>query len=729
MRSLKFTFMLKLLLLSCGLTLLATAAQAEYCVLPDNGAGTVDLPPDCPNGYQGPMQIIDGLPPGTTLEIAATLTDFMNVFRFAGGTLGGEVQQFDATLHWQVTGTGGLTGYSRTMDIPVQCEVHTGPRNPGDPVQTFSQRLFHMAGQLYGDPDFCTLIVQAGDNLGLPCPGQTELKSLPDGNFNVDSFFDITYRIDFEGCPGSPLEDYLGSTTSSGRFQAGEPYNPNPEHSCILPDNGTGTIDLPPECPDGYQGHMNIVDGLPPGTTIEIDAQLTDFANIVRTPGGTLAGEIQQFDATLYWQVAGTGDLAGYSRTMAIPVECEVHTGPRNPGDPVQTFPQQLYSLSGQLFGDPDFCTLVVQAGQAHGLPSPGQSVLTELPSGDFAVDSFFDITYRIDFEGCPGSPLADFAGTTTDTDHFHAGEPYNPNPEHSCILPDNGAGTIDLPPECPDGYQGSMIIIDGLPPGTTIEVEAQLTDFANVVRFPGGTMGGEVQQFDATLYWQLTGTGDLSGYTRSLAIPVECEFHTGLRNPGDPVQTFLQDVFRLEGELFGDPDFCVLRVRAGTDFGLPSPGQAVLTELPSGDFAVDSFFDITYQIEFAGCPGSPLADLSGTTTATDHFHAGEELVTAVRPPVPVAPFVLYQNTPNPFNPATTIAYDVPQGGGRVALDIYDLSGRHVRSLVDELQTAGPKAVLWDGKDAGGRAASSGVYLYVLKTRQGQIARKMAVIK
>ncbi|UCC30105.1 MAG: hypothetical protein JSU86_18145, partial [Phycisphaerales bacterium] len=208
------------------------------------------------------------------------------------------------------------------------------------------------------------------------------------------------------------------------------------------------------------------------------------------------------------------------------------------------------------------------------------------------------------------------------------------------CVVPDNGNGTITLPPAGCDylGPDEVHEIIDGLPPGTTIELDPIHMDFIcsqdggtvcslplppGECELPGGTLGGHGDCFQSTLDLTVRGTGSLTGFNRHLAVPIYCEVHTGPRNPGDPVQTFPNDMFRLQGELFGDPDFCTFHVVGGTDFGLPSPGQTTLTQLPSGDFAVDSFFDITYQIEFEGCLGTQLADYGGTTTATIRMQTG----------------------------------------------------------------------------------------------------------
>jgi hypothetical protein len=90
---------------------------------------------------------------------------------------------------------------------------------------------------------------------------------------------------------------------------------------------------------------------------------------------------------------------------------------------------------------------------------------------------------------------------------------------------------------------------------------------------------------------------------------------------------------------------------------------------------------------------------------------------------------ILYQNQPNPFNPVTVISYELPPGGGQVAVDVFDVRGRHVCNLVDAVQSGGRKSVTWNGTDGQGRRASSGVYFYTLKTANQTLVRKMAIIK
>jgi len=86
------------------------------------------------------------------------------------------------------------------------------------------------------------------------------------------------------------------------------------------------------------------------------------------------------------------------------------------------------------------------------------------------------------------------------------------------------------------------------------------------------------------------------------------------------------------------------------------------------------------------------------------------------------------RNHPNPFNPATTISWSLPRAG-HLALRIYDLRGRLVRTLLDEPQPAGPGQVRWDGRGADGAAAAAGVYFYRLEAAGRSLVGKMALIK
>lgn len=191
-----------------------------------------------------------------------------------------------------------------------------------------------------------------------------------------------------------------------------------------------------------------------------------------------------------------------------------------------------------------------------------------------------------------------------------------------TCEIPDNGNGTVDLMPQCGDGYLGHMTIENGLPAGSTIEIDAMIKNFINDPEVPGGTLGGHVQTFSAGIQMTMTGTGALAFFNRNIFLPVTGEAHSASRTFGDAIQDFAHDMFRLDGQLFGDPDFCTLEVRVGTFHGLPSPGHTTLTRLgPAGsNFEVDSFFDIAYEIEFQGCPGSVLEGMSGITARNGIF-------------------------------------------------------------------------------------------------------------
>jgi hypothetical protein len=94
----------------------------------------------------------------------------------------------------------------------------------------------------------------------------------------------------------------------------------------------------------------------------------------------------------------------------------------------------------------------------------------------------------------------------------------------------------------------------------------------------------------------------------------------------------------------------------------------------------------------------------------------------------PVACLRLHANTPNPFNPRTTIAYDLPRAG-HARLDIYDAGGKLVRRLVDADLAAGRHEAAWDGRNDDGGDVASGTYLVLFASGDGALRRKMTLLR
>ncbi len=90
--------------------------------------------------------------------------------------------------------------------------------------------------------------------------------------------------------------------------------------------------------------------------------------------------------------------------------------------------------------------------------------------------------------------------------------------------------------------------------------------------------------------------------------------------------------------------------------------------------------------------------------------------------------FKLYQNYPNPFNPETQIKYAVPKNA-KVSLKIYDLLGREITTLVNEVKAPGVYSVKWNGKNSSGSKVASGIYFYRLKADNFIQVKKMLLLK
>ncbi len=106
----------------------------------------------------------------------------------------------------------------------------------------------------------------------------------------------------------------------------------------------------------------------------------------------------------------------------------------------------------------------------------------------------------------------------------------------------------------------------------------------------------------------------------------------------------------------------------------------------------------------------------------------GPAVVAGIDLPQPGARIRLEQNVPNPLNPSTVIAFTLPQDGA-VLLQVYDLKGRVVRTLLDGARPAGRHEANWDGRDDRGGQVASGTYMYRLTAAGEVTSRKLTLVR
>ena len=91
-------------------------------------------------------------------------------------------------------------------------------------------------------------------------------------------------------------------------------------------------------------------------------------------------------------------------------------------------------------------------------------------------------------------------------------------------------------------------------------------------------------------------------------------------------------------------------------------------------------------------------------------------------------PVILEQNSPNPFNPSTTIRFQIPNKS-YTKLEVYNSKGQKIKTLVDSELPAGAHQVVWNGDDNNSKPVVSGVYFYRLSNGKFQKTNKMLLIK
>jgi hypothetical protein len=158
------------------------------------------------------------------------------------------------------------------------------------------------------------------------------------------------------------------------------------------------------------------------------------------------------------------------------------------------------------------------------------------------------------------------------------------------------------------------------------------------------------------------------------------------------------------------------------------------------GDRTAADTSDSNGDYEFSGLPGGDykvfrdslismyIIHLACDTNGFDFRGYNNDVKDPVGQETNSLSFILSQNYPNPFNQTTKIEFTMAKSGFGT-LQIYDLIGRKVRTLVSEHLSSGYKSVSWDGKNDAGKDVASGIYFYQLKVGDFSEAKKLVLLK
>ncbi len=186
-------------------------------------------------------------------------------------------------------------------------------------------------------------------------------------------------------------------------------------------------------------------------------------------------------------------------------------------------------------------------------------------------------------------------------------------------------------------------------------------------------------------------------------------------------------------GAIIGPDGAGIMHVRL-TKAGNQSPWQTGNLIIQDGS-AYDGFYFVTGssnpstqqirdKVPTAIALGFVPFDIAKAVIGSDVSTAVEELETAVTP----RKFSLKDATPNPFNPSTTIEFEIAQAT-YARLEIYNTTGQKVKTLVDQTLASGSYRTVWDALDEQGKQVSTGTYLYTLTTQEFRETKRFTFLK
>jgi hypothetical protein len=220
------------------------------------------------------------------------------------------------------------------------------------------------------------------------------------------------------------------------------------------------------------------------------------------------------------------------------------------------------------------------------------------------------------------------------------------------------------------------------------------MTDFKVIASMTGGVFHSEV----------------MSGYSVDNIAP-------GI--PQGFMASTADDGIQLSWQPVEDPDFQYYVLEKALDTYFTNPEVIMITD----SVYVDTLFeyDQTFYYRLAAIDYSGNQGLyTGWVEATVQLALDENLIPDE--------FALHQNYPNPFNPLTQIKYDLPEDAV-VSVNIFDLMGRNIKTLMSSQQSAGYHSIKWDATNNYGETVSAGMYLYIIQAGEFRQTKKMLLLK
>jgi len=255
-----------------------------------------------------------------------------------------------------------------------------------------------------------------------------------------------------------------------------------------------------------------------------------------------------------------------------------------------------------------------------------------------------------------------------------------------------------------------------------TSDMTEVLTFHIGAVSVPsvGDNYGGETVKYHAgtrMVYCYREGESDFSGVCLLSHEPYSYKvLDFADYSPEDPASDAATDSTRYH-----------MTADAGFDADLIASGDGSIFSLNAGAFtlAPQASAKLVYGVVYA----TSVDDLIAAANAMRAKYAALFTSVEIKPGAELpSGFALSQNWPNPFNPATAIRFELLERA-EVRLSVYNLKGQLINTVASGLYPAGAHQVMWDGRDAAGRDAAAGVYLYRLEAGQQVRTMKMTLMR